>query len=281
MPDNLQTVEPDGTLIVRCSSLSIAADCFRRNAARSWPALIESYGYTLRRTGTHVGAAVGRAIHSTAEVILQRQLAGKEAFSRGDVAQLASGGLGLELEADAINFDEVTPGANDADRQVRHMAATYASQVATRFVAEEVETRLEAVYRPGYVLSGQKDVLALGAGGLRDLKTGRKRSNNAAQLGGYLILLRANQRWRDVKRLVEDFVQRAKKPIDAVEIDYSPEDAIAAARGVLAAVTSQVDAFRKDPSKPWAFPANPRSMLCSDRHCPAFGTNFCKEGRPL
>lgn len=280
MAEQIATVEPDGTIIIRCSSLSIAADCFRRNAARSWPTMIESYGYKLRRTGTHVGAAVGRTVHGAAETVLRRRINGQQAMSREELGDVTGQGLEVELSSDEINYDEVTRGSADAMLQACRMVNTYVAQVAPRFTPDEVETRLEAVYRPGFVLSGQKDVLALGDGGLRDLKTGRKRSQNSAQLGGYLLLAKANEKWRDITRLVEDFLGRSRKPVDAVEIDYSPKDAMKAALAILDVLTRQVTAFQADPSNPWAFPANPRSMLCSDRHCPAWGTNFCREGRP-
>jgi hypothetical protein len=31
------------------------------------------------------------------------------------------------------------------------------------------------------------------------------------------------------------------------------------------------------PGDPWAFAANPSSMLCSAKFCPAYGSDFCTE----
>jgi hypothetical protein len=34
------------------------------------------------------------------------------------------------------------------------------------------------------------------------------------------------------------------------------------------------------PGDPWAFQSNPNSVLCGERFCPAWGTDFCRDWMP-
>ncbi|MEI6283433.1 MAG: hypothetical protein WCP82_12085, partial [Alphaproteobacteria bacterium] len=48
-----------------------------------------------------------------------------------------------------------------------------------------------------------------------------------------------------------------------------------AARTVLNRIDIAVQAFKRA-GDAWSFIPNPSSMLCADRFCPAWGTDFCK-----
>ena len=60
-----------------------------------------------------------------------------------------------------------------------------------------------------------------------------------------------------------------------------------AASNILRHIAGDLETFRNGdpvrrilPGDPWAFQANPSSILCSPKYCPAFGTTFCHEGDP-
>jgi hypothetical protein len=152
-----------------------------------------------------------------------------------------------------------------------------------------VEERLEAEVEPGLILSGQPDIVAREPHGLRDLKTGaRPPSSFAPQLGGYSLLARSHN--LDIQNAAIDFVQRVRinKPQpDPVSKTVAVATAETAASNILRHIAGDLDTFRHGdpvrrilPGDPWAFQANPASILCSPKYCPAFGTEFCKEGDP-
>jgi hypothetical protein len=84
-----------------------------------------------------------------------------------------------------------------------------------------------------------------------------------------------------------DYIARvpAKKPQPDVQvIAYDLAACETAAVAVLAHIESDIRTFREgnpalrmQPGDAWAFPANPASKLCSQKWCPAFNSNFCRE----
>jgi hypothetical protein len=275
----ITTVEPDGTVVIRCSTLSGYLDCPRRAAARNWVPLLEAAGFSPRQTPGTIGAAVGTAVHAGAARALQAKVETGMAAGRASAVDEAIATLDAELEARETAWDDVTPHRATAQRQVDRMVGVYLSEIVPKVHPLAVENRMEAVYRPGYVLSGQADNICIAPGQIRDTKTGKFRRPSAAQLGGYLKLARVHG--HDVGELIEDYVARVgvtKPQPGPLTTVHDAEAASAAAGAILDLASAQLDRFRAS-GDPWAFPANPNSALCSDRYCPAWGTSFCKEWR--
>jgi hypothetical protein len=137
------------------------------------------------------------------------------------------------------------------------------------------------------ILSGQSDVVAREPHAIRDLKTGTRGPGTfAAQIGGYALLARTHDIDIAVGRV--DYIRRvattAPQPLPesrAIEV----ERAETAAASILRHIIGDLDTFRRGdperrflPGDPWAFQANPSSMLCSPKYCSAYGTEFCREG---
>jgi hypothetical protein len=73
---------------------------------------------------------------------------------------------------------------------------------------------------------------------------------------------------------------------DPVQFEVLIDPAETAASNILRSISRDIDTFRNGdperrtlPGDPWAFLANPSSMLCGAKWCPAHGTGFCHEGR--
>jgi hypothetical protein len=275
-------------VVVRASTLSGWPDCPRRGAARLlWREVAEA-GFELRRTPRGIGAAVGSAVHAAAEITL-REKAKTGALPPASFAiEVADASLIEQLAEGETLFDQMTPNRSDALHQAIGMARAYHRQVAPQVEPIIVEERLEADIAPGLVLSGQADVVAREPETVRDLKSGvRPQPRPAApQLGSYSLLARSNG--LDIKKLAIDYLQRVsiRKPQPAATVALvAIAAAETAATSILKHIAGDLKTFREGdrerrllPGDPWAFMANPASILCGPKYCPAYATEFCHEG---
>lgn len=270
--------DDDGRARIRVSSLPGAADCFLRNATRAWPGLLETAtGIALREVPKHVGALIGGAVHKGAERYLRTLLVKGELPADTDEAAIsdATTAYGEEANKGAVLMDETTPHIGTAIDQMQRMLRAYRLAVLPGMTPLSVESRLEAQFDTDVTLSGQEDTFTLLPNTIEDLKAGKRRTNNAAQLGGYRLLRRSYK--TTVQRLVENWIPRApmSKPQPAPQrIEYDVPAAERMAFSTAHHITRQLREFRKtkDPS---AFPANPQSTLCKDTFCRAWGTSMC------
>jgi hypothetical protein len=276
-------------LIIRASSLSGYADCPRRSAARMFRSIITAAGYDLRELPNGIGASVGSAVHAGAAISLKHKALHGDCCPE-DVATDTAVEVLRETVLGGTIFDRETPILNIAEQQAVRMIRTYRSQVAREIQPMIIEERLEAEVRPGLILSGQADVIAREPGRVRDIKTGKRLGNHIPQIGAYSLLARSAG--VDIQSAGIDYVARAamtksrlpNPQPDAVMIKVHVANAETAATRVidhiaadLATFTQGDDERRIQPGDPWAFIANPSSMLCGDKYCPAWGTSFCVE----
>jgi hypothetical protein len=278
--------------IIRVSALSGYPDCERRGATRLFWREITAAGFKLRRTMRGIGAAVGNAVHRAAAVTLDEKARSGRLPPVTVATDIARDWLREELAAGEVRFDTpqgATHNRQEAELQTLGMTRGYHGIIAPTVEPIIVEERLEAEIEPGLILSGQPDVVAREPNAVRDLKTGaRAPSSFAPQLGGYSLLSRSHH--LDIERASIDFIQRARvnKPQpDPVSKMVSVVTAETAASNILRHIAGDISTFRNgDPARrilpgdPWAFTANPSSILCSPKYCPAFGTDFCHEGDP-
>ncbi len=265
----------DGTVVIRPSTLTSWPDCGRRSAARAYPSLFAGFGYELRPVQVSAGAAVCTAVHAGAAFTLQSKVDTGEPGRDDEAEDRAIVGFRREIESGA-NWDEATPRPNDGETQVRRMLAEYRRAVAPRITPIAVEKRLEADLGDGFLLSGQADALAIEPGAIRDLKTGVERIH-IPQLGAYSLLARSHG--REVLSAFEDFIPRVKANYSqppAQEIAYPVEFAERVAQRRIAVVKRDLTEFLAVGDAE-VFPANPMSVLCSQRYCPCWGTAACRE----
>lgn len=278
--------------IIRASSLSGYPDCGRRSAARMFRAEIVAAGYDLNETPRGIGAAVGTSVHKAAAIMLEEKAKTGELPPDSVTADAAIDTLRAETEPGVV-LDRTTVDMNEAEQQVLRMAKVYRRDVAPDIQPLIVEERLQATVpwsTQRLVLSGQADVIAREPGRVRDLKTGARLSNHNPQIGAYSLLARAQG--VEIHEAGIDFIQRAhitsrtKTQVQpgAVIQKHNVAKVETAAANVLRHIDSDLRTFREGdatrgllPGDAWAFPANPSSMLCSAKYCPAHGTSFCHE----
>jgi hypothetical protein len=259
-------------ITIRCSSLPGALDCERREAAKTFRADIERAGYVLRDPGNGIAAAVGTATHAGATWSLQQKIETGELGNKTESEQRAIDSLTIERER-GVSWDDTSPDRNTAEKQVVRMLNLYRSHVAASVVPVSVEKRLQAQVSEGIILSGQTDVSELER--IRDIKTGKNDQYHGAQLGGYTLLARAHN--QPIDKACVDFIQRVR--ISQVQpnprkIDYDMAECESLAWAVIERIKSNYEKFLQTGMAD-AFLPNPKSMLCSDKYCPAHSTRFC------
>jgi hypothetical protein len=273
-------------LVVRPSSMAAYPDCPRRWAARRLAGDIEALGYQLRSLDIGIAAVVGSAVHAGAATTLAEKVQ-TGALAPVTVATDAAMQTLHNGVADGCMWDRTTANRADAELQTRRMVGIYRQVLAPQIDPVSVEARLEAMFSPAIVVSGQHDVLAREPHALCDLKTGRQPAHCKPQLGAYSLLARTYD--HPVTALHEHWVPRTpiSKPQPRPAIfKHDMQAAEAAGVAVLRAIERDVNVFRDGdaehnipPGEPWAFIANPSSTLCSATYCPAHGTEFCREWR--
>ncbi len=258
---------------IRASSLSGYTDCGRRTAANIFRDAIEAAGYHLRQTPQNIGAIIGTAMHEGAAYSLTRKKDHGEMGCENEANQAAIANLEENMQEEFI-FDPATISKDDAVKQTKSMLKALRDHIIPLVVPTMIEERLKA--RIGnIVLSGQTD--AGEADGIIDWKSGRVKRYHINQIGAYGLLARSHG--KGASKGTEYFTQRVKpdkeQPLP-VKSEYDMPIAENSALSITKRIGRDFEEFQKTGSR-FAFMANPSSMLCSDKYCRAYGTDFCRE----
>lgn len=277
------------TTNIRASMLPAYPDCPRRAAAKQWPGEIEAAGFELRQTEPSAGAATGTAVHHAAARMLMAKRDSGDPGRAEDAVEQAIEGFRAEVSAGCV-WDDSTPDRRTAETQITRQTKMYAQtvvQTAEPFIVEntwpgETEPRhLRADCGDGFETTGTVDLVTVGLA-LDDLKTGALPRPYQAQLGDYSLLLRSQPEPVTPRSLRRTWLQRTRKtkPQAAPEHqEYPIGESEKAAAGTIRVIKANVQAFREGGSSdPWAFPANPMSLMCGSKYCPAWGTDWCTLG---
>lgn len=274
-------------VVIRASALSGYPDCPRRGAARLFWREIAGAGFELRRTARGIGAVIGTAVHRAAELTLREKATSGRLPPLTLAEDAAFDGVRNGLrDGDEVIFDTTSPTRLAAETQAIGMAGAYRRIIAPDVEPVLIEEPLEAEIGPGLVLAGRPDLVAREPGKIRDLKTTtRPGGSHAPQIGAYSLLARSHG--LDIEAAAIDEARRV--PIGKPQPDPTSRTvpiaaAETAATNIIRHITADLDVFRHgDPARhiergdPWAFVANPNSMLCAAKYCPAWGTEFCRE----
>jgi len=272
---------------IRASSLPAFPDCPRRWAARTIGKEIEAAGFELARyMPPSIGASVGTATHGGAAFIMTEKMKSGQLGNQTEAEQKALEDFDTAAKTGVL-WDEATPNLNDAQKQVVRMVKVFRNTIAEQIHPIAVERRLEARVGEGFVLSGQSDMQTLEPGRIRDLKTGRFPRSHYAQLGAYSILARTAHPEHPTSEVCVDFIQRVAiaKPQPETKTEfYDQAVAEQAAVNTIRHMQADITEFRRrveegDAPPEHTFLANPGSMLCSKKWCPAHSTSFCREHR--
>lgn len=260
---------------IRASTLNDYLDCPRRAAAANYADIIEGHGFTLREKRPHVGACIGTSAHKSSEFILVNRPKLSDAVE-----------IGIEefkkISGDGVEWDSTTPERNTAEHQVKSIILTYFHDVAPGVVPIDWQGRpgteiyLEGDLGDGVKLTGHMDVFDGAMMTPRDTKSGMRDKLFFSQLGGYVLLAMANG--LDVQsNPIIDWVPRPKKKEGAkyFRMDYDKDVCSKTAYNITQKIKQDVNNFEKT-SDPWSFTPNINSTLCSNKFCPAHGTDFCE-----
>jgi len=261
-------------VIIRASSLPIHADCGRRMIAQSYPKLVEEAGFALVPRAQHIAGILGTAFHAACASIL------RNIQVDGNVDVAAAKQTALESYESAVlagvEWDKTTPEV--AVMQLGRMIDAWLPYGLTLKPAQIEQELTSTIPGTKHQLRGHID-LRTEDGVIHDHKTGaNKTSSCVQQMGAYSLLARGNG--LPVTGLSRDFMRRSPKTKAQDEIKpqaLNVRQAELAATKQIERVVTELDKFTAT-GDPWVFEANPNTILCSQRLCPAWGTKFCTLG---
>jgi hypothetical protein len=269
---------------IRSSSLPSYSDCPRRAASKAYKQQIETAGFTLRQLPSSIGAAIGTGVHRGASVKTTSIIYGESVSDRLCID--ASIEEFRTLIVDGATMDNTTDSVNTGEKQIVQLVKSFIVQVAPDINPEFADQKYEPtlITIPGVEIneeittSGSSDI-ETADGVIVDLKTGAKYQAHHAQMGDYALLKDKHSTTKSTgARCIYLPRTSIKKTYPGPMVfDYDLQFCKSAAMAIIKQVAGDYAAWLRTLS-PWAFPANPMSVLCSDKYCPAWGTEFCKYG---
>lgn len=261
---------------IRISALPFYLDCPRRAAAGLFNYQMKLAGFDVPKYPPLVSGAVGHGAHAGASYIVDTLSTRGFLPKLDNAAEYAIVEYRKEIE-DGIRYDPITPNNNDAEEQLQVLARSYYHEIAPKLDVTGIRTerKFQAQMGQDALITGRLDYCTPRQ--IRDLKTGREGSF-IAQLGGYSLLNKSNAGTAD--QLLVDFTPRVavSKPYPgAKSINYILAIAEETAYNVIKKIVRDANEFIET-GDPWAFSANPKSMLCNPKYCSCYGTAFCKLG---
>jgi hypothetical protein len=243
-------------------------DCPRRAAGRQWPELVASIGIELRQLPPSIGASVGTAAHVGSIGLIKKE---------SDIIDKSVQKL-RELTQNGVSYDTVTGKLKDAEKQVITLVNCFERQVLpgiTDVIRCEQSRRATAL---GFEITGSSDIETVDS--IPDLKFGSKCRPYHGQLGIYSLIRTAEGETKPERvYLIHGPRTPVKKTFEGFTfIDYDVNLCEKIAWMTMQHIKAHLDAFDRKPD-PMVFPANPMSMMCSDKYCNSWGTKWCEYGR--
>jgi len=269
-----QNAEDTAEYIIRASSLSGWNDCPRRNFANAYKHLVKNAGYDLRERGKLVSGAFGTSVHAAAAHAMRQKLSNLR-VDEDDLNDVCVAKFDEEI-ADGVSWDQSSKNRENAIKQMKACIASYVYDVLPSIKDVESFERLDlAMVKTDKNLSGHADLVTKTS--IRDIKTGRSGDGCHGQMGGYALLQLANTD-KLPDELIVDHIPRSAvtKPYPgAVAIKYDVRVCVAEAATMIDIISRTIDEFVKKPG-PILIPANTMSILCGEKYCTAFGTDYCE-----
>ena len=239
-------------------------DCPRRAIAKQYRREVVAAGFNLRETKPSIGAAVGTAVHAALTA------------KRRGIQPTPMDAFRAEIVPGA-EWDATTPSLSIAEAQIERMSDAALALPVREYVG--LEMPLRATIADGWELTGQLDALT-GDGHLDDLKTGALPRPYQAQIGGYVLLAQSND--LKAESCSTTFIRRVRLSKPQPPAVLEPVDLATAVRAAWHTIDDVRRTWERFASTgdPWTIPANPMSLMCSVKYCPAHGTSFCAMGRP-
>lgn len=270
---------PFGADTIRASSLPTWNDCERRWVATAQRPLIRAAGYDLSSRETSIGAHVGSASHAGVARGWDGVQKAGEWSPLDECDDIAVETLRQREVEEGASYDRTTPDRNAAEGAARKIIRAYRGDVPAWRRPELIEAKLAARIRDGWYLTGHTDLFTEPDRACEDLKTGVRPPEPIHQIGAYSLMLVASGRPVNKARMtwVRRVGQKTEQP-PPMTVGYDVGLAMRLARTAVGDISAKVDRFRNATAPdPLLFRANPSSVLCGAKYCPAFGSAFCPE----
>lgn len=261
-------------VIIRPSSLADASDCARRNAAANFKNDIKAAGFTLRERMGIISAKLGTAAHhGIAELLRKKQAGQKEEFKDVLASSIDNFEKGIK---DGVETDDTTPNADTGIKQLANILRVYAISILPKIQPKLIEHKVTYPLGDNYFLEGTLDAYDH-SDWLHDVKTGGTDKNHILQMGSYTLGLR--EQGEDPQGAQADWIKRTPLSAKAGQAPakyetYDVDKAAIAAFAYAHRIKADHRHFLETGNE-WSFMPSPDSNLCSEKYCPAWGTNFC------
>lgn len=270
---------PEGAETIRASSLPTWADCPRRWAATQRRRLLTGAGYDLRQRPPSIGAHVGTASHAGVARTWEGIAAVGDPAPLNECDDVAVEALRKRAGEEGTSWDRTTPDMNAAEGAARKILRAYRSDIPRHRRPEVIEGSLSARIGGLWYLTGTTDLFTEPDRACEDFKTGVRPPTPIAQIGAYSLMLVAGGKPVNRARMV--WTRRVGPKTDQpppMTVGYDVRVAMITARRSVDDIRRTVDAFSLGgDASPFAFRANPSSVLCGPKYCPAHGTAWCPE----
>jgi hypothetical protein len=244
-------------------------------AAKVFNDEITAAGFKVEKRKPHIGGATGTAVHAAIAAMLTVKRDTLQVVTDIDKVLVKPLEEFSEAMKEGAEFDATTKTIDQAMLHIKQQTRVFAAKVLPRIHPKLIEYKVSAPITAGYELVGTLDSFD-NANFVHDAKTGTRDKNHIYQIGGYILGLE-NEGER-VQGAQVDWLKRTNKPADPVHETYPVRGAKEAAFAMSHRIVQDHKLFMETGNE-WAFTANPNTVLCSKKYCPAHGTNFCALGR--
>lgn len=280
-----ETSSPADTLSVRASSLANWNLCPRRAYAKDFRKELADRGYTLNQGRSNFNTLVGSCVHDLAGSLPEHK---DDLVNDWFTAERERVGAEVDQSLQTKSWDHATEqAARILGKLVHHPSIQKMREKADKLLVEKfLEQRFDHV-----TLTGHVDLYDLEDRELVDVKcSGKSEAPRAdAQLGAYSLLLTKAKKpmpremkviWMPVRGL------KSEQP-DPVDVEYDVPTAmrhaaVTASNAHRIYTDARVRARKRaernggDPNiRGEDLPSNPGCWACSEKWCPAHGTDFC------
>jgi hypothetical protein len=264
------------TIQIHASTIPSYADCPRRSAAKAFGRLATDAGFEFKKSPAGIGAAVGTAVHSAADYIMQEKIKTDVLGNLKNAVEIGIEGFKKEI-SDGVVWDTSTENQNAAEKQIDRLSNSFYAEIAPIIKPKNTEINYRAAIAEGFELTGRIDLEDCDES-VHDWKTGAVLHSYHGQMGCYSLLKKSVA--LIPKELIIHYLPRVsikKNYPGAQHIPYDRALCERAAWATLQIIMRDIKNFRRT-QNPWSFAANPMSMLCSEKFCPAYKTQFCEMG---
>lgn len=251
-------------------------DCPRKAAGQQWREEFEAAGFELRQTFKSAGALIGTASHLGGAIMLTSKR-DTGSYSLEQALPIAFDKFREDFEK-GVELDETTTNRFVGEIQIEKMVKELAFSFVPTIDPVLIEEKFAVDIGSGWEMEMHPDCYSSDFV-IYDHKFGSQDDSYHSQLGAYSIGMRSHG--HRVNDLVLNKIKRVGYKVpqpDMVQEHYDVRSCEKIAYELFSRIKADYERWdkTKDPS---AFLPNNRSMNCSKKYCPLWGTDACEYGK--